>query len=57
MDSVKRGASSNYKTISNDELKKLSITDLCEDDSVFALWCPSSLISFGIEAIKIMDLG
>lgn len=52
MADTKRGASSNYDTLSIEDLKNLPVKDLCEDDAVLVLWVPSSLLSEGLEVMK-----
>lgn len=52
MSDVKRGASSQYSTLSIEDLKQLPVKDLADDDSVLVLWCPSSLISEGLDVMK-----
>ena len=49
MSEVKRGAQANYDTLSVEDLKNLPVKDICEEDSLLALWCPSSLLSSGLE--------
>lgn len=52
MSSVKRGAKSNYNTLSIEELKNLPVKDIVDINAVIALWCPSSLIKEGIEVLE-----
>jgi N6-adenosine-specific RNA methylase IME4 len=52
MSDVKRGASSNYNTLSIADLKALPVKDLAEDDSVLFLWCPSSLLQEGLDVME-----
>ena len=53
MSDVKRGAQANYSTMTNKELLSLPIKELADPDwSVLALWCPSSLLDFGLELMK-----
>jgi len=52
MSSVKRGAKSNYNTLSIEELKNLPVKDIVDTNAVIALWCPSSLIKEGIEVLE-----
>jgi N6-adenosine-specific RNA methylase IME4 len=49
---TKRGAEANYSTMSIDEIKSLNISLISEDDSILALWCPSSLLQEGLDVIK-----
>jgi N6-adenosine-specific RNA methylase IME4 len=51
--SVKRGASSNYDTMSLDDIKALPVKDIADPDgSVLALWVPSSILDDGLEVMK-----
>jgi N6-adenosine-specific RNA methylase IME4 len=52
MSETKRGSSSNYDTLTIEDLKKLPVQDICQEDAVLALWCPSSLLSEGLEVMK-----
>lgn len=52
MTKTKRGASSNYETLSISDLKNLKIKEISEDDAVLALWVPSSLLEEGLEVMK-----
>lgn len=52
MSDTKRGAEANYSTMSTEELKSLQVKDLAEDDSVLAFWCPSSMLTEGLEIMK-----
>ena len=49
MSDVPRGASTNYPTLTVEELAKLPIADITDPDgSLLALWVPSSMITDGI---------
>jgi N6-adenosine-specific RNA methylase IME4 len=50
--SVKRGASSNYSTMTIEDIKNLPIEDIAEDDAILVLWCPSSLLQQGLDVMK-----
>jgi N6-adenosine-specific RNA methylase IME4 len=52
MSDVKRGSSSNYDTLTIEDLKKLPVSEICTDDAVLALWCPSALLLDGLEVMK-----
>lgn len=49
---TKRGASSNYSVLNNNDIEKLDVKSLVDDDAVIALWVPSSLLESGINCIK-----
>lgn len=53
MEDVARGATSNYKTLSLQEIKDLKIKDIADPDgAILALWVPSSLLKEGIEVME-----
>ena len=52
MNNTKRGASSNYDTMSIEDIKSIPVKDITKDDSVLALWCPSSLLQEGLDIMK-----
>lgn len=53
MSDVKRGASSNYSTMTINDIKALKVNQLANPDGcVLALWCPSSLLMDGLEVMK-----
>src|SRR5690606_2926433 len=52
MSKVKRGASSNYDTMTYEDLKNLPVKDIAEEDSILLLWVPSSLLSEGLDVMK-----
>ncbi len=50
---VKRGASSNYNTMSIDDIKKLDIKSVVDPDGcLLALWVPSALLQDGLDIMK-----
>jgi N6-adenosine-specific RNA methylase IME4 len=52
MSEIKRGASSNYDTLTISDLKNLPVKDIADKDSVLVLWCPSSLLKEGLEVME-----
>ena len=52
MSSVKRGAESNYDVLNIETIKKLKISEIASDNSVLALWVPSSLLQEGLDTMK-----
>lgn len=52
MSKAKRGASSNYDTMTIQDLKSLPVQDIADKDSVLLLWVPSSLLSEGLDVMK-----
>jgi len=52
MSTVKRGADSNYKTLTVEDLKKIPVDAIAEDDSILCLWVPSSLLQDGMDVMK-----
>jgi N6-adenosine-specific RNA methylase IME4 len=53
MSKVKRGAASNYNgTLSFNELKNLPVNKITAENSLLALWCPSSIIPEGLEIMQ-----
>jgi N6-adenosine-specific RNA methylase IME4 len=53
MSNTKRGAASNYKTMTLDELKTLPIKDIASPDGcILAMWCPSALLKDGIKLME-----
>lgn len=52
MSNIKRGASSHYKTLSLEDLKKLDVKSISKDDAILALWVPSSLLQDGLDVMK-----
>jgi N6-adenosine-specific RNA methylase IME4 len=52
MSDVKRGAESNYSTMTIDEIKSLPISNLADQDGcLLALWVPSSLLQQGLDTM------
>lgn len=49
---IKRGAASNYSVLSNEDIIKLPVGDLAADNSVLALWVPSSMLEDGLNTMK-----
>jgi N6-adenosine-specific RNA methylase IME4 len=48
-----RGAESNYKTMTLDDIKALKVNELADPDGcVLALWVPSSLLQDGLDVMK-----
>ena len=52
MSEIKRGSEANYDTLSIEDLKDLEVKDICDENSILALWCPSSLLSEGLDIMK-----
>jgi N6-adenosine-specific RNA methylase IME4 len=52
MADVKRGASSNYPVLNVNELKKLDVKSISDDNAILALWVPSSMIPEGLEVME-----
>jgi N6-adenosine-specific RNA methylase IME4 len=53
MSNVKRGASSNYSTMTNSEIAQLPVKDICNPDgALLALWVPSSILEDGLLVMK-----
>jgi N6-adenosine-specific RNA methylase IME4 len=52
MSEVARGASSQYPVLNFDELKKLKVSDLANQDALIAIWTPSSLLQEGLDLLK-----
>lgn len=52
MSDVKRGASANYSTMTDEELINLPVKDIVADDALLALWCPSSKLDSGLACMK-----
>ena len=51
MSSVKRGAASNYGTLSATELAAIPVQEWCLPDALLALWVPSSLLVDGLRVM------
>lgn len=53
MSDVKRGAASQYRTLSIQDIKDLKVKDLADPNgAVLALWVPSSLLQEGLDTMK-----
>ncbi len=52
MSDVKRSAEANYDVLDIEAIKALRVKELAEDDSVLALWVPSSLLQEGLDTMK-----
>lgn len=53
MSDVKRSPESQYKSVlDNNAILNLKIKEISADDSILALWVPSTLIEFGLECMK-----
>lgn len=53
MSDVKRGAESNYHTMSIQDIKNLKVNELADPNGcVLALWVPSSLLQEGLDTMK-----
>jgi N6-adenosine-specific RNA methylase IME4 len=53
MSDVKRGASSNYPTMTISDIKQLPVKDIVDPSgAVLALWVPSSLLQEGLDTMK-----
>jgi N6-adenosine-specific RNA methylase IME4 len=51
MSDVKRGAEANYRTLTVDDVCALPVKDWVLEDSLLALWVPSSLLSDGMRVM------
>lgn len=53
MSDVKRGAGSNYSTMTTEQIKNIPIYDLVDTSAaVLALWVPSSILQDGLDVMK-----
>lgn len=52
MADVARGAEANYNVLNIDALKQLKVKEIASDDSVLALWVPSSLLQEGLDIMN-----
>lgn len=53
MSSVKRGASSNYNTLTIEDIKNLPIQEISDPEgAILALWVPSSLLKDGMDIME-----
>lgn len=49
---IKRGAEANYPTMTNEDIINLDIKKIAAEDSLLALWVPSSLLELGVEIVN-----
>jgi N6-adenosine-specific RNA methylase IME4 len=53
MSDVKRGAGSQYRTLSVKDIKELKVKDIADPNgAILALWVPSSLLQEGLDTMK-----
>lgn len=52
MSEVKRGARSNYATLSVDTLCQLPVQEVASDDGVLVLWCPATILESGFAVMR-----
>jgi N6-adenosine-specific RNA methylase IME4 len=52
MNSVKRGASSNYDVLNDQDIINLNIKSIVADDAMLVLWVPSSKLQAGLDTMK-----
>jgi N6-adenosine-specific RNA methylase IME4 len=52
MSKVKRSAQSNYSTMTMQDIINLPVKDIAADNSVLALWVPSSMIAEGLQIMS-----
>jgi N6-adenosine-specific RNA methylase IME4 len=52
MSEVARGASSQYSVLNFEELKKLKISEISDNDALIVSWTPSSLLQEGLDLLK-----
>lgn len=52
MSDVKRGASSQYEVLSDNDIINLDIKSIVADDAVLILWVPSSKLQVGLDTVK-----
>ena len=52
MSSTKRGAAANYSLLSLADIVALPVSRVVKDDSVLALWVPSSMLSDGLSVME-----
>src|SRR5690606_25657194 len=52
MDSVKRGAESQYPTLNLKAIKEMKVKDISADNSVLILWVPGSLLQEGLDVMS-----
>jgi N6-adenosine-specific RNA methylase IME4 len=52
MNSVKRGAESNYRTMTLEDIVTLPVISWAQEDAILALWIPSALIYDGLRVMQ-----
>lgn len=52
MNSVARGAESNYDVLKIEDIKRLPVWDWTQANAILALWVPSSLLQDGLDVMK-----
>lgn len=52
MSDVKRGAESNYSVLTDQDIVNLDVKSIAADNSVLALWVPSSKIQIGLDCMN-----
>jgi N6-adenosine-specific RNA methylase IME4 len=52
MSSTKRGAAANYSTLRVSDIVALPVASVAADDSILALWVPSSMLSDGLSVME-----
>lgn len=50
--STKRGAESNYKTMTDKQILDMPVKDITAKDALIALWVPSSKLQLGMDCLK-----
>jgi len=51
-DKPKRGAAQQYPTLDIEELKRLPVEHLAEEDAILTLWCPAALLADGLALMR-----
>lgn len=49
---IKRGAESQYSTMSSNDIINLDVKSIAADNSILALWVPGSLLQVGLDTMK-----
>lgn len=52
MNAVKRGSSSNYRVLKDEDIIGLDVKSIVADDAVLVLWVPSSKLQAGLDTMK-----
>lgn len=52
MNKIKRGAEANYTIMNDQDIIDLPVKDIVSDNSLLALWVPSSKLEIGLECMK-----